>query len=291
MELHGYNKARDRDHIIRAWREIGWLRSDTPVEMVDCIMDAGHSWVAEVDGAAEAEAATCPGTVRHLDNELPLTAVTAVSTSFVGRKKGLATHLTALAVANEAAAGALVAGLGMFEQGYYNRLGFGTGAYEQYVSFDPAKLQLRTKARTPRRLVVDDFQMLHEARLTRLHGHGACTLTPAISTKCELVEHPGNSGLGYNDGPNGSLSHFIWFGASDVEHGPYSIRMFVYQSHEQLLELLALLRDLSDQFYGVRMREPFGIQLQDFIQQPFKNYRTTHGSSFETFIHGAAYWQ
>ncbi|MHB9034599.1 MAG: hypothetical protein ACYC6L_16315, partial [Anaerolineae bacterium] len=43
--------------------------------------------------------------------------------------------------------------------------------------------------------------------------------------------------------------------------------------------------------YVVRMREPFGIQLQDFIQQPFKNYRTTHGSSFETFIHGAAYWQ
>ncbi len=36
--------------------------------------------------------------------------------------------------------GAELAGLGMFEQGFYNKLGFGTLAYENWVSFDPANL-------------------------------------------------------------------------------------------------------------------------------------------------------
>src|SRR5450756_2295726 len=113
MELRLYNKDKDRDNIMRVWRETGWLHPGCD-EMVDCVMEAGRAWVAEIDGAAEAEASTAPGTIRYLNEELPLAAVTAVSTSLVGRKKGLATQLTALAIANEAAAGALVAGLGMF---------------------------------------------------------------------------------------------------------------------------------------------------------------------------------
>ncbi|MCE5260183.1 MAG: hypothetical protein LLG44_14165 [Chloroflexi bacterium] len=290
MELRPYDKTRDRDNILRVWREIGWLHAGNE-ELVDGVMEAGHTWVADIDGVAEGETSTCKGTVRYLDTDLPLTAITAVSTSYVGRKKGLATRLTALAVANEAAAGAFVAGLGMFEQGYYNRLGFGTGSYEHSLSFDPAKLQLSVKARTPQRFSVADWEKLHAARLTRLRGHGACTLLPALSTKCEMIEHPGNSGLGYTDGPDGSLSHFIWLGASDIEHGPYNVRMMAYQNGQQFLELLALLKDLSDQFYGVRMREPYGIQMQDFLQQPFKNYRTTNNSPFEHFNRASAYWQ
>lgn len=290
MELRPYRKEQDRNNIMRVWRETGWLHTGCD-EMVDCVMDAGRTWVAEIDGAAEAEAATAPGTIRYLNEELPLTAVTAVSTSLVGRKKGLATQLTALAVANEAAAGALVAGLGMFEQGYYNRLGFGTGTYEHHLSFDPALLQLPVKARTPRRLSLEDWNILHTARLERMHGHGACSLSSALVTKAELIEHPGNSGLGYFDGAHGTLSHFIWIGASEVERGPYSIRMIAYQNGQQFLELMALLKDLSDQIYGVRMREPFGIQLQDLVRQPFKNSRISDNSPFEHYNRAAAFWQ
>jgi hypothetical protein len=290
MELRPYNKVQDRDNIMRVWRETGWLHPGSE-EMVDCMMEAGHTWVAEVDGAAEAEAATAPGTIRYLNEELPLTAVTAVSTSLVGRKKGLATRLTALAVANEAESGALVAGLGMFEQGYYNRLGFGTGTYEHHFSFNPALLQLTVKARTPHRLGLDDWNRLHNARLERMRGHGACTLTSPLMTRVELLEHPGNFGLGYFDGADDALSHFIWIGASDVERGPYSIRLIAYQNGQQFLELMALLRDLSDQVYGVRMREPFGIQLQDLIREPFKNYRITDNSPFEHYNRAAAFWQ
>ncbi|MHB1354762.1 MAG: GNAT family N-acetyltransferase [Anaerolineae bacterium] len=290
MELRLYNKEQDRNNIIRVWRETGWLHSGCE-ELVDCVMEAGRTWVAEIDGAAEAEAATARGTIRYLDEELPLTAVTAVSTSLVGRKKGLATQLTALAIANEAEAGALVAGLGMFEQGYYNRLGFGTGTYEHHLSFDPALLQLPVKARTPRRLSQEDWKIMHAARVERMRGHGACSLSPALATRAELVEHPGNTGLGYFDGPDGALSHFIWMGASEVERGPYSIRMMAYQNGQQFLELMALLKDLSDQIYGVRMREPFGIQLQDLIRQPFKNHRISDNSPFEHYNRAAAFWQ
>jgi hypothetical protein len=290
MELLPYVKERDRDHIMRVWRETGWLHPGSE-EMVDCVMEAGRAWVAEIDGAAEAEAATAPGTIRYLNEELPLTAVTAVSTSLVGRKKGLATRLTALALANEATAGALVAGLGMFEQGYYNRLGFGTGTYEHHLSFNPALLQVPVKARAPHRLSLGDWNIVHTARLKRMRGHGACSLTPALTTKAEVVEHPGNTGLGYFDGDEGSLSHFIWMGASEVERGPYSIRMLVYQSGQQFLELMALLKDLSDQIYGVRMREPFGIQLQDLIHQPFMNSRVSDNSPFESYNRAAAFWQ
>ena len=43
-----------------------------------------------------------------------------------------------------------------------------------------------------------------------------------------------------------------------------------YQTGEQFLELMALLRSLGDQVRLVRMNEPPGIQLQDLMIQPFK---------------------
>jgi hypothetical protein len=132
---------------------------------------------------------------------------------------------------------------------------------------------------------------MHAARLSRLRKHGANSLLPAATTRCELIEHPGNSGLGYMDGPDGTLSHFIWLGANDVERGPYSVRMIAYQNGQQFLELMALLKDLADQIYGVRMREPAGIQIQDLLQQPFKNYRISDNSPFEHYNRAAAFWQ
>ena len=65
--------------------------------------------------------------MRYLDETLPFSCITGVTTSRVARKLGLAGKLTAVAVAHEAADGAAVVGLGMFEQGFYNRLGFGNG--------------------------------------------------------------------------------------------------------------------------------------------------------------------
>ncbi|MEE2992431.1 MAG: hypothetical protein VX603_04565 [Gemmatimonadota bacterium] len=38
--------------------------------------------------------------------------------------------------------GAEICVLSMFEQGFYDRLGFGTGPYEHKVRFDPAELMI-----------------------------------------------------------------------------------------------------------------------------------------------------
>ena len=42
-----------------------------------------------------------------------------------------------------------------------------------------------------------------------------------------------------------------------------------YENGEQLIELLALLKSLSDQLYSVKMMEPPEIQLQSLLQGRF----------------------
>ncbi|HXG23005.1 MAG TPA: hypothetical protein VNJ09_00510, partial [Chthonomonadales bacterium] len=92
----------------------------------------------------------------------------------MARKQRLASSLTARIVAEDAAEGALLSALGMFEQGYYDQLGFGTGSYDHYLGFDPAHLQISMKTRVPSRVTEDDWKAAHAARLARWRGHGGC---------------------------------------------------------------------------------------------------------------------
>jgi len=185
-----------------------------------------------------------------------------------------------------------VAGLGMFEQGYYNQIGFATGAYELTVSFDPSLLNVLRKARTPRRLSSGDYEMVHAARLARRQGHGACNL-PLLYTKAQMLWGDHHFGFGYCDGPRGELTHCLWIVAKSgaVTNGPYRVDFMAYQTGEQFLELMALLRSLGDQVRLVRMNEPPGIQLQDLMIQPFKQQDMTRNSPYATGIHADAWWQ
>ena len=110
---------------------------------------AGEARVAEVDGQAECLVLTAPGSIRYLNGQLSFCGVTGVGTSRVVRRQGLATRVTAQAIAERALAGDKVAGLGMFEQGFYNRLGMGTGGYEHRIAFDPARLNVAGRPRSP----------------------------------------------------------------------------------------------------------------------------------------------
>jgi predicted acetyltransferase len=139
MILRDYDPSRDKTAAHRIWYETGWLEKGKEEEM-DIFVESGRAMVAEIGGEAECLVLSAAGTMRYLDRELPFTGVTGVTTSHVARKQGLASRLTASLVAADAADGALVAGLGMFEQGFYNQLGFGTGSYEHWVGFDPARL-------------------------------------------------------------------------------------------------------------------------------------------------------
>jgi hypothetical protein len=302
MELRAYDPQRDKEAAYRVYLEVGWIEKGQE-ENVDRVIEAGRAHVAEIEGSAEVLVTTVWGKMHYLGQALPLCAVTGVTTSRVARKQGLAARLTARAIAQDAADGALVAGLGMFEQGFYNRIGFGTGGYEHWVALDPAQLRLRAAARVPQRITVDDWEAAHAARLARLKGHGAVDIEPATLTRCEMAETENGFGLGYRVGYNvrqGSdaertlsrpITHYLWLSAPNVEHGPYTVQWAAYQDYDQLLELLALLHNLGDQVHLVRMREPQGIQLQDLIAQPFKHRSVTAKSEFAQGMRAEAYWQ
>lgn len=289
MIFRNYDVERDKETTHRIWHEIGWLEKGKE-EGMDWFVKAGRALVAEVNGEAEALTLTAPGSIRYLEEDLPLGAVTGVTVSRVARKQGIAGRLTAKAIAEDAEQGALVSGLSMFEQGYYNQLGFGTGVYEHRLSFDPALLTVTAKARIPRRLSNKDWEIMHVAVLKRMRGHGSCNLHPTELAKGEVAFKDDCFGLGYFDGEGGELTHYLWGKAKD-ESGPYYIHWMVYRTHAQFLELMALLKNLGDQVRLVSMREPANIQLQDLIRQPFKHRQTTKKSEFEAGCWATAYTQ
>jgi hypothetical protein len=277
MTFRTYDPERDKTAAQRIWREIGWLEEGKEAEM-DVFVEASRAMVADLNGEAECLVLSSPGTMRYLDQELPFAGVTGVTTSRVARKLGLASQLTARLVAADAADGALVAGLGMFEQGFYNQLGFGTCGYEHWIGFDPDRLRVKVRARVPRRITADDWEMVHASRLARLRPHGSIAFDPPGITRTDMFAK-NKFGLGYCDGPNGELTHHLWCRATG-EYGPYSVHWMTYQTRTQLLELLALLKSLGDQVRLVRMREPPGIQLQDLIAQPFKQRQISEKSKY-----------
>jgi hypothetical protein len=290
MNYRIYDPTHDHDTVLRIWRETGWVHPGTESSM-DLSLAAGRTLVADVHGEAECLVNNVPGTIRYLDQDLFFVAVAAVTTSRLARKQGLARRLTAQAVALDAAEGALVAGLGMFEQGFYNQLGFGTGPYEHIVAFDPTQLNVRVEPRVPRRLTSADWALVHASRLARARGHGSINVPAPEITHGEMLRADNGFGLGYCDGPAGELTHHFWCMPQAVEHGPYFVAWMTYRTREQFLELIALLRSLGDQVRLVRMHEPPEVQMQDLLLHPLRDRAVTRGSEFEAGIRAVAYWQ
>lgn len=293
MLVRSYDPARDRDAAHRIWREIGWRSDqDKDREGMDVWAGAGQAHVAEVDGQAECLVLTAPGAIRYLDGHLSFCGVTGVGTSRVVRRQGLATRVTAQAIAERALAGDSVAGLGMFEQGFYNRLGMGTGGYEHRIAFDPARLNVAGRPRIPRRLSVDDAEEMHAARLARHTSHGAVSMTPAALTRGEVMESGSRGfGLGYSDGEGGTLSHLVWFSTDSVSHGPYTVLFMAYRTSGQFIELMQVIKGLGDQVDRVAMLEPAHLMLQDLVEQPFRQYRVSRQTHLETGVRASAWWQ
>jgi hypothetical protein len=212
---------------------------------------------------------TTPAKLRYLDADLDMTAVSGVTTSLVARKQRFASKLTALAVARQAAEGAPLAGLGMFEQGYYNRVGFGTGGHELFLSFDPAEMNALPDPRPPIRLSKDDWEQAHAARMKRLPRHGLVSAANPELTKAEMIWNDQAFGFGYRN-EDGELTHYLWGGAESRETGPVSYETVSFQTWEQFLELMSLIRSFGDQYRLVRMIEPPGVMLQDLLKRPFR---------------------
>jgi len=287
--LRDYGRDGDFEAIVRIWREVGWLGRGEE-EGMRYYLDGSRGMVADVDGNPECFVLTTDGAIRYLDEDLPLCAVTGVTTGRVARRLGLARRLLARALAHDAARGAAVSALGVFEQGFYDALGYGTGTYIVNATFDPAQIRVSMKPRVPVRLTGDDWQALHAARLARRRLHGGCNLYPSGITHMESSGRNKWFGLGYRDGKDGEITHYLWCYTENVERGPYESEL-IFQTREQLLELLAVLKSLADQIVCASLREPPGVQLQDLLDRPLRQMALTRGGKHEARIRASAYWQ
>jgi len=290
MICRDYDPTKDKEAVRRIWREAGWLPPGKD-DLMDPVLEWGHALVAEVNCEPECVVTSTLGTMRYLDEEIPLAEYTSVATSRIGRRQGLAQRVLARTVAADHADGALLARVCVFDQGFYDQVGFGAGGYEHSVEFDPAALKVSVRSRVPRRLTKDDSALMHASRLARRRGHGAVNYPHVGLTEAEVRWGDNKFGLGYCDEASGELTHHIWCNTRHVERGPYSVTWMAYRTDEQFLELLALLKSLSDQVPLVEMREPQGIQLQDLLDRPFRRQQVTEKSKFENRISAYAYWQ
>lgn len=283
-----YSAERDLVHVQRIWTETGWASSDEHRAAMEPFFAAGTAEVGMLDGEAEAATHRSPGVIRYQEVDLPLCAITAVTTSRVARRNGFASRLTANALAAGAAEGAAVAALGMFEQGFYDRFGFGTAGYQVLASFDPASLRVDAPYRRPVRLGPEDWAEVHQALRTRKRVHGGIALDPPGLIRAELAWESEPFVLGYRTG--GELTHFVG-GSTKGESGPYSIHMVAYRTGEQLLELLRLLSELGDQVATISMPEPAEIQLQDLLAKPLRARMERLRSEHEVGFRAVAWWQ
>lgn len=279
-------QPRDLEQAKRVWKEVGWIM-ENDYEPLALLLESSTTQVGLLRDAVESMAITEAGTFRYFQGELPMTVVAAVTTSLVARRQGLAGRTTARALQKGAESGDLLAALGIFDQGYYDRLGFATMPYTHRIAFDPAQLIVPQLSRPPYRFDPSHSEAIHRSRLRRMRGHGSVNIISPNHTRCGMLESKESRGLGFYD-ESGEISHHIW-GRIEDEHGPFYVWWTAYRSHEEFMELLSLLRSLADQVHLVHMEEPPGIVLQDFLKTPFKFRRSTAKGKFEqTIITGAA---
>lgn len=276
-------EPRDLEQCLRIFREIGWMEGkDSDKAVFEACTSKANSLVAELDGEVEVFVVTRPGYSKYLDCDIPFSAVTGVATSRVARQQGLAAKVTVRAIAESVKNGAAMSMLGMFDQGYYDKFGYGTTTYHRISTFDPVHLQVPRLTRSPKRLSKDDSTAMHNCRCRRKRYHGGCVLGGVGETEATTVWQEGAFGLGFED-ESGLLTHFLWIKPKG-EHGPYSVWFTGWETHEQFIELLSVLKSLSDQVHGVRMADPPRLQLQDFLSRPLATFRARRGGDFDSNI-------
>ena len=287
-----YEPDRDEKAVIRVWKECGWLdlKKDRKArEAFRGLLDCGTADVAEFRGEAESLVTTHKGSIVLQDADLPFRAVTCVTTGRPLRRMGVAGGLTARTVARAAAEGEAVAGLGIFDQGYYDKLGFGTFPYVRTVTFDPLRLTVPNLERPPVRLTLKDAPRIAAALGERKRRHGMVVLPQPAFTRMIMTEAEDGFGLGFEDDA-GALTHHLW-AKPKGEGGPYEIWWMAYRDNNGLRELLSLLRNLGDQVKAVTIREPGGLQFQDLLERPMRTRRITAGGGFENKMTAEAFKQ
>jgi hypothetical protein len=287
MELRAYRED-DLPDVVRIYRECGWFVGKKPAVVASFLEDCSGV-VATTDGTIDGMAFGSVGAIRYLDSELPVHLVTGVNTGLLARRQGIASRATARIVADRAADGVPVALLGIFDQGFYDKLGFATGPTEVVHSFDPRQLRVRRPRTRPRRLAPSDWPAIHTSRHRRMRGHGSCQFLPGL-TKGECLLRSGFTGFGFDD-PDGTLGWHLVMSAKDVEEGPYIVAWMAYRNRDELLDLLGVLSSMGDQVLNMRLLEQSDLMVQDLLHEPFRQHGLTRGGSHAVRARAAAWWQ
>lgn len=293
MGIRAYNPGKDKQAVLRIYRELDWLKNEKKEEQaIDWFFRCSKVNIHDVNGSAECVIAIIPARVQYSNdskNNLRFSAIASMATSLIIRQRRIAGKLLAYSIAEDVQKGAQVAGLCMFEQGFYDRLGFGTGSYENRVCFDPANLNISIKPRIPVRITDKDWKQAHECTLNRKTFHGGVNLLPSLITRVRMAFTKNGFGFGYKE--KGRITHYMWIQTDNIESGPYNIQWMSYNTGEQFLELLALIKSWGDQIRLVEIEEPVHIQFQDFLCKPFYYSQITEKAKYENKITAAAYWQ
>ncbi len=289
VEIDDYDAARDRDAVARIWHEVGWTDGDErEARGLATFFDGGRSRVARVNGDAECAVHRSRGRVRYADDDLDVCLISAVTVGRVARRLGLASKMTASALVEGAAEGAHVGYLGMFEEGFYDRLGFGTGCYEHRLTFDPSSLDVAVSDRTPVRLGPEHASEVHDLLVRRARSHGGLVTLESETIAAEFDWFESPIGLGYRDGA-GKLTHAVLGEAKGETEA--DLTWMLAEEPEGIVELLGLVRSQSDQWVQVRMYEPPEVQLQDLIDAPIRQRRTRTLAGGGVPYESIAWWQ
>lgn len=292
MIFRAYNPETDEKAAIRIRRECGWSDMKKNRRMRDAfrrLTAEGTADVCEHQGSVESLVTTSGGTIRMLDTDLPFRAVTGVTTGRTLRRMGGAAELTARAVMNGALSGDAAAGLGIFDQGFYDKLGFANFPYSRILAFDPLSLDVPPLTRPPLRLTRRHIPRIVACTLERKPCHGLVKIPSEAFTDIMMTEVENGFCLGFENN-QGCLTHYF-FAEANGENGPYEILSFVYRDYEGLIELLSLIKNLGDQVNTFKMLEPPGIQLQDLLTRPFRSREVTQGSKFRNEMRAVSYRQ
>lgn len=287
MEIREYD-VDDLPAVQRIWVECGWIEEDESEHLEPFLADA-DAVVADIDGDAEACTSIHDGSLHHTGTDLPVAVVTSVTTGRIGRKQGLARQTLDTALRRAVDRGNAVSILGMFEQGFYDGSGFGTGSEMLIRRFDPASLDASLPYRRPVRLTPDDAEDMVACLLTRSLTHGAVTLPSVPLRRAERMWDENGFGLGYRD-DDGNLTHFLWCAAKD-EYGPYDVREWAWRDPHELRELLGVLRSLGDQVRTVIVPEPAQAQLLVLIGHPGRQTTTRRTGELRYESKASAWWQ
>jgi len=284
------NRVDDFEGIRRVWMDSGWL-DDTAsnTEGLRAFLEGTVGTVHEEAGVIDMVATSRDALYRYEDQELPVNMVSSINVSRDARGLGYGGAGAARVVASGAERGAALAMLGMFEQGFYDRLGFGSGPRHASFTVDPAALRVPRLTRRPVRLTIEDAERIHASRVARRRTHGAPNFPGDVgATRSEILWSENGFGMGFVD-DRGVLTHHLWSTAKG-EHGPYHIAWLAYQSAEQLLELLGIIASWRDQVHGVRLMELPGVQLEDLVKSPHAHLRQVKGE-FAANPRSIPWWQ